>query len=287
MEYCLQIESLSKDYKSFKLNNININIPSGSIVGLIGENGAGKTTTIKLILNLIKRDKGKITIFGMDNIKDEKEIKEQIGVVFDESYFHDMLNVLEVEKMLKNVYKNWDNSLYKQYIEKFQLPWNKIIKDFSRGMKMKLSIAAALAHHPKLLILDEATSGLDPIVRNEILDIFYDFIQDDNHSILISSHITSDLEKIADYITFIHNGEILLSAEKDDLIENYLIIKCSLSDYEMIDKHDIIGKRKNAFGYELMIHINQYNKNKYNNFVKQKVSLEEILLFYVKEGIKC
>lgn len=284
MDYCLQIENLSKNYNSFKLNNVNINIPSGSIMGFIGENGAGKTTTIKLILNLIKRDSGKIKILGLDNIKDEKAIKEQIGVVFDESYFHDMLDVNQVEKILKNVYKNWDTHVYGNYIEKFKLPNDKIIKEFSRGMKMKLSIASALSHNPKLLILDEATSGLDPIVRNEILDIFYDFIQDESHSILISSHITSDLEKIADYITFIHNGEILLSSTKDDFLENYSIIKCSLADYEAFDKSDIIGVRKNSFGYELLVHLKSNDRHKYESFIKDRVSLEDILLFYVKEG---
>lgn len=284
MDYCLQLENLSKSYNSFKLNNVNLNIPSGSIMGFIGENGAGKTTTIKLILNLIKRDSGKIQIFGMDNIKDEKAIKEQLGVVFDESYFHEMLNIFGVSKIMRNIYKNWDNNLYDSYIEQFKLPKNKIIKEFSRGMKMKLSIAAALSHHPKLLILDEATSGLDPVVRNEILDIFYDFIQDDSHSILISSHITSDLEKIADYITFIHNGEILLSSAKDDLLENYVIIKCSSEVYEKLDKADIIGTRKNIFGYELLINLKPHNRHKYDNLIKDKVSLEDILLFYVKEG---
>lgn len=284
MDYCLQVENLSKNYSGFKLNNVSINIPSGSIMGFVGENGAGKTTTIKLILNLIKRDNGKIKILGLDNIKDEKAIKEQIGVVFDESYFHDMLNITQVEKMLRNIYKNWDSQVYSNYIEQFKLPANKIIKEFSRGMKMKLSIAAALSHHPKLLMLDEATSGLDPIIRNEILDIFYNFIQDEKHSILISSHITSDLEKIADYITFIHNGEILLSAAKDELLENYVLIKCTLTDYETLDKSDIIGTRKNIFGYELLVHLQQNGRHKYDDFIKDKPSLEDILLFYVKEG---
>lgn len=287
MDYCLQIENLSKAYNNFKLNNINLNIPTGSIMGFIGQNGAGKTTTIKLILNLIKRDNGSIKILGLDNIKDEKAIKENIGVVFDESYFHETLTVNEVSKIMQNIYKNWDDNVFFKYINQFGLPENKTIKEFSRGMKMKLSIAAALSHHPKLLILDEATSGLDPIVRNEILNIFYDFIQDENHSIFISSHITSDLEKIADYITFIHNGEILLSAPKDDLLENHIIIKCSSADYETLDKSDVIGTRKNNFGYELLVHLKPNNRHKYENFVKDKVCLEDILLFYVKEDKEC
>ncbi len=278
----LQVENLSKQYDKFKLNNISFSLPKGCIMGFIGENGAGKTTTIKLILNLIKRDSGNIKIFGLDNIEYEKEIKEQIGVVLDESYFHDSLRPTDISKIMKNVFSNWDDDLFVSYLDKFNLPDNKIIKDYSKGMKAKLAIATALAHKPKLLILDEATSGLDPIVRSEILDIFLDFIQDDEHSILLSSHITSDLEKVADYITFIHEGNIIFSESKDNLIYNYGLLKCGLNEFSKIDSSDIIGYRKNDFGYDVLVKNKMQMRMKYKNYIIDSTSLEEIMLFYIK-----
>ncbi|WP_286947685.1 ABC transporter ATP-binding protein, partial [Acetobacterium sp. UBA5834] len=218
MTNAIEIKNLNKNYQDFQLKDVSFKVPRGSIVGFIGENGAGKTTTIKAILNLIKRDGGTIEMLGMDNLKDEKKIKASVGVVMDGCNFHDNLKTGDISKMLASIYKNWNQKLYQQYLKKFKLPENKIIKEFSRGMKMKLQIAVALSHEPELLILDEATSGLDPIVREEILDVFMEFIQDEEHAILISSHITSDLDKIADYIVFIHQGEILLDEEKETLL---------------------------------------------------------------------
>jgi len=279
---CIEIHNLTKQYENFKLNNISFNVPQGSIVGFVGENGAGKTTTIKLILNLIKKDKGNIKIFGINNSENEIDLKQQIGIVFDESYFPDNLKVNEVSYIMKNIYNEWDNNTFNRYVDKFELPKNKIIKDYSRGMKMKMSIAVALSHNAKLLILDEATSGLDPIVRDEILEVFLDFIQNEEHSILISSHIISDLEKIADYIVFIHKGKIIFNQSKDELIYNYGIIKCNIEDFNLIDKKDIIRYKKNEFGYEILIKNKDELEKKYNHFVMDRVTIEDIMLFYIK-----
>lgn len=279
---CIEINNLSKQYENFKLDNVNFNVPKGSIVGFVGENGAGKTTSIKLILNLIKKDSGNIKIFGVDNTKNEVELKQQIGIVFDESYFPDNLKAKEISYIMKNIYINWDNDKFNKYIDRFELPKNKAIKDYSRGMKMKMSIAVALSHNAKLLILDEATSGLDPIVRDEILETFLDFIQNEEHSILISSHIISDLEKIADYITFIHSGKIVFNESKDKLIYDYGLIKCNIEDINKIDKRDIIRYKKNQFGCEILVKNKQDLENKYNSFMMDKVTIEDIMLFYVK-----
>lgn len=232
----LKVENLTKHYSDFKLNDISFNLPKGSIMGLIGENGAGKTTTIKLILNLIKKDNGKIKIFGLDNIDHELKIKQNVGVVLDESYFHDNLKPKDISIIMRNIYEKWDNKKFLEYINKFKLPKDKIIKDYSKGMKMKLSIAAALSHNPKLLILDEPTGGLDPVVRSEILDIFLDFIQDEEKSILFSTHVTGDLDKIADYITFIHKGNLVFTESNDKINDNYGIIKCGINEFNKIDE---------------------------------------------------
>lgn len=219
MENILEVKNLCKIYDKFSLRNIEFELPKGSIMGLIGENGAGKSTIIKAILNLINTNDGVIKIFGLDNKEHEKEIKEDIGVILDEGFLSEYLTPNDINDIMKNIYKQWEEGLYFKYIENFKLPRDKISGEYSKGMKMKLKIAVALAHKPKLLILDEPTSGLDPIARNEILDIFQEFIQNEEHSILVSSHITSDLEGIADYITFINNGEMVLSKTKDELIE--------------------------------------------------------------------
>lgn len=251
-------------------------------MGFVGENGAGKTTTLKAILNLIHLNKGNIKIFGLDHQKNEKKIKEQIGVVFDESYFHDNLTLSQISKIMGRIYSNWQEKEFEQYITKLKLPKDKIIKEYSSGMKMKLSIAAALSHQAKLLILDEATSGLDPIVRDEILDIFLDFIQNEDHTILISSHITSDLEKVADYITFIHSGKIVFSKSKDDLIYGCGVVRCGREEYEKLDKSHIVGVRKNQFEYEVMVDNKRELGRRNPNLVIDSATIEEILLFKVK-----
>jgi ABC-2 type transport system ATP-binding protein len=282
MQNILEIRNLSKTYPSFQLKEVGFSVPSGSIVGFVGENGAGKTTTIKLILNEIRRDSGSVTVFGLDNIKDEREIKEQIGVVFDESYFHGEFKSGDINTILKRVFQNWDTALFNSYLSQFKLPKDKMIKEYSKGMKMKLGIASALAHKPRLLILDEATSGLDPIVRSDILDIFLDFIQDETHSVLFSSHITSDLEKVADYVTFIHEGQIVFDRSKDELMDQCGILKCGASDFSRIEKSGLIRWRKNELGYEALVADQQKAKQNYPNLVIDKASIDEIMLLYIK-----
>lgn len=281
MEYALKLDNVSKVYTDFKLEHVNINLPQGCIMGFIGENGAGKSTTIKLILDLIQRDEGTITILGKDNKTELRSVKENIGVVMDESNFPENLNAVEINKILKKTYKTWDENKFYNLLQSFSILQNKSIKDYSRGMKMKLSIAVSLSHDSKILILDEATSGLDPIVRDEILDIFLDFIQDETHSIFISSHIISDLEKVCDYITFIHKGKIVFSESKDDLIDNYGIIKCTEEDLKKIDSNFIKGIRKNKFGVEALVLKNKIKEN----FVMEKAKIEDIMIFHIKEQI--
>lgn len=282
MNNAIEIKNLSKSFNTFALNDVSFSLPQGSIMGFIGENGAGKTTTIKLILNQLHRDAGTITLFGRDNIQCEKEIKDRIGVVFDESYFHENLKPIQVSKVMNKVFSNWDHSLFMQYLKQFNIPEKKIMKEFSRGMKMKLSIATALSHHPDLLILDEATSGLDPIVRNEILDIFLDFIQDEHHSIFISSHITSDLEKIADYITFIHDGQIIFSHSKDQLMYEYGMLLCGKDDFKNVDRNDLVGYQENKFGVEALVKNRQQACLKYPQATIDDVTIEDIMMFYIK-----
>lgn len=282
MNYAIEISGLSKRFDGFQLKNVDLALPQGSIMGFIGENGAGKTTTIKLMLNQLKADSGSIRILGLDYKKGEKKLKNEIGVVFDESYFHENLQPRHISKIMKHIYTQWDESLFHEYLGRFRLPADKATKELSRGMKMKLSIATALAHHPKLLILDEATSGLDPIIRNEILDIFLDFIQDEEHSILFSSHITSDLEKVADYVTFLHEGEIIFSRSKDELLYDYGMLRCGAEDFKTVDKGDIVGHRESRFGHEILVSDKEQMKRKYKGLTIDSVTLEDIMLFYVK-----
>lgn len=278
MENVLEISGLAKRYDGFALDDINLALPKGSIMGFIGENGAGKSTTIKLILNLIHRDSGEIKIFGLDNRKHEIQIKEDIGVVFDESNFPDSMRVPDVNSVMSKIYQQWDYKVYNYYIKKFSLPTTKDIKSFSRGMKMKLSLAVALSHNAKLLILDEATSGLDPIVRDEILDVFLEFIQDEEKSIFISSHITSDIEKIADYIAFIHQGRLVFLESKDNLSNNYGILKCKAADFDSLDKEYVKGYRKNQFGVEALVVRDRFK----SGFTMDHASIEDIMLFTIR-----
>lgn len=282
MNEALIVKGLNKTYQDFSLKDVSFSLPNGSIMGLVGENGAGKTTTLKAILNLVSRESGEVQILGLDNINSEKIIKEQIGVVFDESNFHDNLTTNDISKIMSNIYKKWDTILFENYLKSFKLPKNKIIGEFSRGMKMKLGIAAALSHHPKMLILDEATGGLDPIAREEILDIFLEFIQDEEHSILLSSHVTSDLDKIADYITFIHDGQIVFSKSKDDLIDNMGILKCGSNDFKNLDRGQVLRYRKSQFGYEVLINKKAEFIVTHPNFVVDHISIEDIMLFYIR-----
>lgn len=275
----IAIRNLTKRYKDFTLDNISFNVPKGTIMGFVGENGAGKTTTIKAILNLIHTDGGEISVLGYDSKSMPLGVKSQIGVVLDGSNIHDNLTARDTNLIMKNIYPNWDESCFMRYLDRFKLPEKKIIKEFSRGMKMKLTISIALSHNSKLLILDEPTSGLDPMVRDEILDIFLEFIQDEEHTILLSSHIISDIEKIADYVTFIHDGRIIFSESKDNLIYQYGLLHCRKEEIDDINRAYIAGIRENSFGAEVMIRNRDEFQRRYRGYNPERTSLEEIMLF--------
>lgn len=278
--YAIEIKDLVKQFDNFKLGPINLTIPKGTIVGYIGQNGAGKSTTIKLLLGLLNKDSGEIKI--LDEINPSSiGLKDKLGIVFDDLLVPEEMTLIDVEKFCSRVYSKWNKNSFYKFKEKFNLPEKKNIKNYSRGMKMKLSMAVALSHNAELLILDEATSGLDPIVREEILDLLLDFMQDENHTILISSHILSDLEKVADYIAFINDGKILFMETKDELKENYGI--CTLSNEEVtsIDEEAIVGRRVHSFGQELLVKKNLIP----NGIIFQKPSIEDIMIYFVK-GVK-
>ena len=282
MKNNIELQNLSKRYKDFELKNISFNVPQGCIVGLIGENGAGKTTTIKSILNITKSE-GIIKIFGGDIRKNEKEIKGKIGVVLDDSFLSEYLTPKQINSIMKDIYSTWEESKYIELLKQFNLPLNKLIKEFSSGMKMKLKIVVAISHNPQILILDEPTSGLDPVVRNEILDIFRKYIEEDEtRSILLSSHITTDLEHISDYIIFIEKGNIVFNMPTPELLENYGIIKCSKDDFLKIDSKDYIRYKKEKYQYEVLTNDKNNIRKKYNITTIDKPSIEEIMLFYIK-----
>lgn len=286
MTNIIEIKNLVKKYDNkFTLGSIDLEIPSGVIIGLIGENGAGKTTLIKSILNILKIDEGNIKIFNKDFDKEENIIKEDIGVVLDNMFFPEILTPKDINIVMKDIYKKWDEELFKKYLNDFGLNINKQIKTMSKGMRKKLEIATSLSHHPKLLILDEPTSGLDPVVRNEVLDIFLDFIQDEEHTILLSTHITSDLEHIADKIIFINKGKILLDKNRDDLLDNYGILKCDIDSFNIISKEDIIVYKKNKYNYEILVDNISKIKKKYKNCIVDKITLEELMVLMIK-GVK-
>lgn len=276
----LEIKDLSKSYKGFTLDHLNLTLPNGCIMGLIGENGSGKTTTIKLILDMISRDSGSIKILGKDNKDNLQLTKEDIGVVLDEIGISECLTAKQVGKIMKYTFKNWNEHTYSEYLRKLSIPENKKFKEFSRGMKMKLGIAVALSHNAKLLILDEATSGLDPLVRDEVIDIFGEFTRDENHAVLISSHIVSDLEKICDYIAFLHKGKLLLCEEKDRLKEQYGIIRCTSDDLKNISPYAIIGKKETPYGVEAIV-----ERNKIPTGMQiSMIDIEQLFIFMAKEA---
>ncbi len=280
----IEITGLVKKYdEKFQLGKLDLTIPKGVIVGLIGENGAGKTTLLKAILNIVQTDKGTIKINGRDN--HEEKTKENIGVVLDNMFFPEILSAKDIELAMKGIAKNWDTELYYNYLKEFSLPIDKPLKALSKGMRKKLEIATALSHHPDILILDEATSGLDPVIRNEILDIFLKFIQDENHTIILSTHITSDLEHIADKIVFLDQGKIVLDQDRDEIIDHYGILKCDPDKMERVKKEDYISYRKNKYDIEFLVNNREKIRKKYPNFIVDKISLEELMLFMIK-GVK-
>ena len=284
MNSALILKNVNKKYEksNFAIKDISFSIPEGSIVGFIGENGAGKSTTMNCILNVIRRDSGTIEIFGREMTDEDIDIRENIGVVYDSNNFPEYLTAKQLADILGRIYSKWDDFCFEQFLRRFGLPESQKIKTYSRGMSMKLAIAVALSHDSKLLILDEATSGLDPIMRDEILDVLLEFVKQENHSILLSSHITSDLEKIADYIVFIHNGEIILSKTKDELIYEYGVIRCSENDFHNILSEDILSSMKKDYQIDVLIKNRKLIEKKYKNLIVDSVSLDEIMLLLVK-----
>lgn len=284
MEHILELHQVSKSFprSDFMLDNVSFSLPYGAILGFVGENGAGKTTTIGCILNTIAKDSGTVKLFGREMLDTDTDMREKIGVVYDGDNFPSYWTARQLSQVMSGLYKQWDHSLFQKYLNDFHLPSNQKIKHYSRGMSMKLAIAVALSHHPQLLILDEATSGLDPVMRDEMLDVFLDFVQKEDHSILLSSHITSDLEKIADYIAFIHNGKIIMTATKDDLIYRYAVMRCKESQFSAVDPGDIIAYRKRDFQIDVLVSDAKKAQQKYKEFVIDHVSVDEIMLLLAK-----
>lgn len=285
MSNVIEVEGLCKRYDGFAIENLNLSIPQGGIMGFIGANGAGKTTTIYSILNVIPVDAGRIQIFGKDYKKDEQEIKQDIGVVFDEMGYHEIMTPLQISRMMKSIYHNWSEMEFAKYLDRFGLPYKKRCGTFSRGMRMKLQIAVALSHGAKLLIMDEPTSGLDPVVRNEMLDIFQEFVEEEDHTILLSSHIIEDLERIADEIAFIDKGRILLADNKDVILEQHAILKGKKQDISKIRSEDMVGVKRSAYGVEILVQDAPACRRRYPEFLCEPASLEDIMLYYVsREG---
>ena len=280
MNNAIEIKNLCKNYPSFTLKNVNITLPKGYIMGFVGANGAGKSTTISALLGLIKPDGGSCLIDGKDMSYMNNAEKSQVGVVLDECNFPETLNWKQVDKFMKKIYSSWDSEKFSADCRKWKLPEKTPVGKYSKGMKMKLSIAAAMCHGAKLLVMDEATSGLDPVVRNEILDILLDFVQNEENSVFISSHIISDLEKVCDYITFIKDGEVVFSREKDLLCDDYGILRCSNSDFEKIDKGRIVAYNQNSFATDALVHKNRIT----GDYIIDKANIEDIMLYYMKEG---
>lgn len=275
----LEIRNLTKTYPGFSLDGLNLTLPSGCIMGLVGENGAGKSTTIKLILDMIHKDSGTITILGRDNADNISLVKEDVGVVMDEVGLPDCLTTEQVGKVMRHTYRNWDAAEYDRLLRKLSIPEKKPFKDFSRGMKMKLGIAIAMSHGAKLLLLDEATGGLDPVVRDEVVEMFYDFTRDENHSILISSHIVSDLEKLCDYVAFLHKGKLLLCEEKDKLLSEYGLLRCTAEQLAALDESAVKYRKQTQYGVEAMVVRDQIP----NGFSVSPISMEELFVLMVKE----
>ena len=277
----IELKNVVKDYGDFKLDHISFAVPEGSVCGFIGQNGAGKTTTINLILDIINRDEGEINLFGKPVDKDHAYVREDVGVVFDEMGFHEFMTAKDINIMMKNIYKNWDEVAFFDYLKKFSLPSKKKCGAFSRGMRMKLQIAVAMSHKAKLLIMDEPTSGLDPIVRNEMIGIFRDFVVEEDHTILLSSHITGDLEKIADEVVFIDGGKIVFSGNKDEILEKHGILKCKKEEASKVSEALIVGVEKEAYSTSILVNDRQAAAKLYPDMVIEEAALEDIMIYYV------
>lgn len=284
MNYALKLENVCKTYEmsDFVLDNVSFAVPMGSVMGFVSENGAGKTTTIGCILNTLSRNSGSIQLFGKEMQDKDTELRNEIGVVYDGDNFPKYLTARQLSNIMEGIFSKWDDALFQKYLHTFHLNEKQKIGKYSKGMTMKLAIAVALSHHPKLLILDEATSGLDPIMRDEMLDVFLEFVGSDDHSILLSSHITSDLEKIADYITFIHQGRIILTESKDNLIYKYAILRCKEKQFESLDKNDILAYRRQDYQIDVLVDNKEAAKRKYAGVVIDCATIDEIMLILVK-----
>ncbi len=275
----IEMDNVSKRLGDFLIDDMTLTLPKGCILGLVGENGAGKTSTIRLIMNSLLPDEGQIRVMDMENTSTGfTDLKNRIGVVLDDAYFPYVVNAERANRIMKSAYREWDEKTYFDYVEKFGLPMKKRFKDYSRGMKMKLAAAVALSHKADLLILDEATAGLDPVMRNELTDMLYDFTRDENHSILISSHITTDLEKLCDYIAFIHKGKLILCEEKDRLLESRGIIRCGKDQADDIPEDAVIGSIRGKYGMEYLVERDKVSPV----FQMEKPSIEDIMLYMVK-----
>ncbi|MCR6853749.1 ABC transporter ATP-binding protein [Paenibacillus jamilae] len=279
----LELKNVCKSYEDFAVKNISFTLPRGYIMGFVGPNGAGKSTTIKIIMNLIKKDSGEIKIFGKDNKKAEKEIKQNIGFVYDENHYYEDLTCEQMKRIIAPLYKKWDEEQYQSYMHRLQVPKYKKIKELSKGMKMKFAIAIALSHHAEFIIMDEPTAGLDPVVRSELLDMLQEIVMEDEVSVLFSTHITTDLERIADYVTFINDGEIIFTSEKEDLMENYVIVKGSNDLLDREGKELFVGLRKNKFGFEGLAKDKQGIIDWFGNeVVLEKPTLDDIIVYTAK-----
>ncbi len=289
MEHILELEQVCRQFpkSGFALKDVSFAIPYGSIMGFVGENGAGKTTTMGCILNTVRRDSGTIRLFGQEMRDEDTALREKIGVVYDGDQFPSFWTARQLAKVMAGLYTQWEDALFQSYLEKFHLPPEQKLRHYSKGMTMKLAMAAALAHHPQLLLLDEATSGLDPVMRDEMLDIFLDFVQDERHAILLSSHITSDLEKVADHITLIHDGSILLTASKNELAYQYGVIRCGESQFSSIEPADVLAFRKRDLQIDVLVEDGQAAQQKYKNMIVDHACVDEIMLLLVKGEKKC
>lgn len=278
----LDVNGLTKRYRDFTLDSVSFSVPCGAVVGFIGENGAGKSTTLKTILGLVKKDDGTISILGKQEQDIDFVTRNKIGVVFDGNNYPDRLTPKQLSSFLDNIYISWDKEKYFSMLDKLSLPVNRKIKTFSKGMKMKLSITAALSQNPELLIMDEPTSGLDPVMRDDILNMIMDFVQDEKHSVLLSSHITSDLEKIADHIVFIHNGKVVFDKSKQELMYQYGIMKCDVTQFEAIDKEDVLYYRGQGCECDVLTADRDTMQKKYPDMRIAPAAIDDIMLIYIK-----
>ena len=282
MSNYLEVKDLSKSFGNFHLKNINFTLPKGYIMGLIGPNGSGKTTTIKLILNMLKRDEGEIKIFGLDNIGDEQKIKSDLGVVFDSSYFCGEWRITQVRNTMSDFYPNWDTGRFSEFLRRFRIPQEKKVKELSRGMQMKLMLASAFAHRPKLLILDEPTGGLDPVSRDELLQLLSEYIEDGEHSVLFSTHVTGDLERVADYITYINDGQLFFSGGKDEFMDMFRIVKGGTYELTPLLSEKALGIRKFSTGFEALVKTQDLAG--FPSLCAEPASIDEIIVFTNKRG---